>query len=235
MNKTNNLRAYLRDLYEGIVSKKPDASRNPQNFRSEIEAIRTGGEFYEVMDASELPLDAPDGSLALVEGEPIPQSYIVSSVDELPSDAVDGSLAIVQKTAQATKYVLNSEINAPSQILSIGFYSASRDNDQIATPYDTMNVGVLGPPVDCLYYGPTNVYYFDNSIGFQVGWIKEAYRTIAVVAILDEAAATWLDENGTNTGEIVNVPTSQQLYARINGEWVYKCRNNRGAQYGGKR
>ena len=69
MNKTNNLRAYLRDLYEGIVSKKPDASRNPQNFRSEIESIRTGGEFYEVMDASELPLDAPDGSLAIVEVE----------------------------------------------------------------------------------------------------------------------------------------------------------------------
>jgi hypothetical protein len=96
MNKTNNLRAYLRDLYEGIVSKKPDASRNPQNFRSEIEAIRTGGEFYEVMDESELPNDAPDGSLALVEGEPIPEAYTVSSIDELPSNAVDGSMAIVE-------------------------------------------------------------------------------------------------------------------------------------------
>ena len=42
-DKTNNLKAYLTDLYEGIVSKKPDASRNPQDFRSEIESIETGG------------------------------------------------------------------------------------------------------------------------------------------------------------------------------------------------
>ena len=108
MNKTNNLRAYLRDLYEGIVSKKPDASRNPQNFRSEIEAIRTGGEFYEVMDASELPEDAPDGSLALVEGEPIPEAYTVSSVDELPSNAVDGSMAIVGNDDIVGSWKLNN-------------------------------------------------------------------------------------------------------------------------------
>ena len=42
-DKTNNLKAYLTDLYEGIVSKKPDASRNPQDFRREIESIETGG------------------------------------------------------------------------------------------------------------------------------------------------------------------------------------------------
>lgn len=42
MAKTNNLKDYLTDLYEGIASKKPNASRNPQNFRSEIESIVTG-------------------------------------------------------------------------------------------------------------------------------------------------------------------------------------------------
>lgn len=41
MGKNNNLKDYLTDLYEGIVSKKADASRNPQNFRAEIEAIQT--------------------------------------------------------------------------------------------------------------------------------------------------------------------------------------------------
>ena len=44
MDKTNNLKEYLIDLYNGIASKKPDASRNPQDFRSEIESIVTGGE-----------------------------------------------------------------------------------------------------------------------------------------------------------------------------------------------
>ena len=43
INKTNNLPAFLKDLYQGIASKKPNASRNPQDFRAEIEAIETGG------------------------------------------------------------------------------------------------------------------------------------------------------------------------------------------------
>lgn len=43
MSKQDNLKEYLTDLYEGISSKKPGASRNPQNFRGEIESIVTGG------------------------------------------------------------------------------------------------------------------------------------------------------------------------------------------------
>lgn len=39
MSKQNSLKDYLVDLYEGIVSKKPDASKNPQDFRSEIEKL----------------------------------------------------------------------------------------------------------------------------------------------------------------------------------------------------
>lgn len=43
MSKSDNLRDYLADLYEGIASKKPNASRNPQDFRREIEGIESGG------------------------------------------------------------------------------------------------------------------------------------------------------------------------------------------------
>lgn len=42
MAKKDNLKDYLKDLHEGIKTKKPDASRNPQDFRSEIESIETG-------------------------------------------------------------------------------------------------------------------------------------------------------------------------------------------------
>lgn len=41
MSKKDNLSDFLVDLYQGISSKKPGASRNPQNFRSEIEQIET--------------------------------------------------------------------------------------------------------------------------------------------------------------------------------------------------
>lgn len=39
MSKENNLHDYFVDLYQGIASKKPNASKNPQHFRAEIEAI----------------------------------------------------------------------------------------------------------------------------------------------------------------------------------------------------
>jgi hypothetical protein len=42
MSKENNLTDYLEDLYQGIASKKPGASKNPQDFRAEIESITTG-------------------------------------------------------------------------------------------------------------------------------------------------------------------------------------------------
>jgi hypothetical protein len=120
MNKTNNLKAYLRDLYEGIESKKPDASRNPQDFRSEIEAIRTGGEFYEAMDESELPQDAPDGSLALVEGYSIPTAHTLSNIGQLPANVVDGSMAIVNisslYTHESGMWVYKGEIRKGEEI-----------------------------------------------------------------------------------------------------------------------
>lgn len=43
MSKENNLHDYFADLYQGIASKKPDASKNPQDFRAEIEALGTIG------------------------------------------------------------------------------------------------------------------------------------------------------------------------------------------------
>ena len=39
MSKQNNLKDYLTDLYEGISSKNPNASRNPQDFRAEMESL----------------------------------------------------------------------------------------------------------------------------------------------------------------------------------------------------
>ena len=58
MSKENNLKDYLTDLYGGIASKKPDASRNPQNFRAEIEAIETGSNGLPVEVSTQAEIDA---------------------------------------------------------------------------------------------------------------------------------------------------------------------------------
>lgn len=44
MSKRDNLSDYFTDLYQGIKSKKPDASKNPQDFRREIESVEGGGD-----------------------------------------------------------------------------------------------------------------------------------------------------------------------------------------------
>jgi hypothetical protein len=219
MNKTNNLRAYLRDLYEGIVSKKPDASRNPQNFRSEIEAIRTGGEFYEVMDESELPNDAPDGSLALVEGEPIPEAYTVSSVDELPSNAVDGSMAIVENV-YSKMWILNDELTSFADMDKHTMVFETNEND---TLYTGIQYTTAGPPVYAIKYltslSSSVAYAFESNYGFTKGWRSENYKVVNVY-FADETAMAWLNENGIQDGE-GNFRTFLLIYE--NRQWVYKC------------
>ena len=72
-DKTNNLPAFLKDLYQGIVKKKPDASKNPQNFRGEIESIVTG--------------ITPTGSLTITENGTYPvteKAEVIVAVPEVP-------------------------------------------------------------------------------------------------------------------------------------------------------
>lgn len=58
MSKENNLKDYLTDLYEGIVSKKPDASKNPQHFRREIEGIAGGTNGLPIKVSTQSEIDA---------------------------------------------------------------------------------------------------------------------------------------------------------------------------------
>ena len=232
MNKTNNLRAYLRDLYEGIVSKKPDASRNPQNFRSEIEAIRTGGELYEVMDASELPEDAPNGSLALVEGEPIPEAYTVSSVDELPSNAVDGSMAIVPSDSIKGIWSLISNSLTPiNKPFEEGFefvrvpFIYSYNYDDLGTPFEIFqysnqltfvgdNTFIEEITASNCDAGDYDNVVFEQSI-FYNGWLL---FTIEFFADTDDIAfKEWLNANFKRHSG------GYSLYTHENGQWVYKC------------
>ena len=211
-NKTNNLKAYLRDLYEGIVSKKPDASRNPQNFRSEIEAIRTGGELYEVMDASELPEDAPDGSLALVEGEPIPEAYTVSSVDELPSNAVDGSMAIVESDPRIT---VRKWITVPNT-------SEDKDYDMLfsvesdVTTHGFTSLMYLVEGGELLYIDAVSGLNPEYSVYYDGEWVFPDAQIIKVY-YCDEEAKNMLD----SCTELIRNGTT--LYTHENGQWVYKC------------
>ena len=73
MSKENNLKDYLTDLYQGLVSKKPNASKNPQDFRREIESIVTGTDVPEWGGGS--TIEGEDGETVGTEG----LEYVLSS------------------------------------------------------------------------------------------------------------------------------------------------------------
>ena len=85
MSKENNLKDYLTDLYEGIATKKPDASRNPQNFRAEIESIETGSDpVLKNKTVTEngtytASKDGADGYSVVRVDVPVPDGYIQPS------------------------------------------------------------------------------------------------------------------------------------------------------------
>lgn len=203
MSKENNLKDYLTDLYDGISSKKPDASRNPQNFRAEIEAIKTGG----------IPWDGD----YTIEGDALPEppkAYHLTSADDLPTDAVDGSLAVVTQKNEVTmfkKKITNFDTTIDNNPVTISMEFESYDPYNIGMGYTslifdgnvhTMTFGRGGPTVF--------VYSFDTS-----SWQHEECRLINITKMpTDEAALAWLHENTTNT--------TTTLYSRENGEWVNK-------------
>ena len=173
--------------------------------------IEVGGELYEVESVDELPEDAPDGSLALVEGEPIPQSYTVTSVDELPSNAVDGSLALVDTPHPFLgTWVLNETISMPYIGITLYFTSNGTDFNSFSG-YGTLSYGKEGT----------------NTTAYSAGaWSDEAYRTMTITGRGEsqdayyDTLADWLKENGVLTEVGVYI---KSLYTRENGEWVYKC------------
>ena len=85
MSKENSLKDYLADLYEGISNKKPNVSRNPQDFRAEIESIDTGSAataeektVTPTKDTQTVVASTAD-FLSKVTVKPIPNEYVIPS------------------------------------------------------------------------------------------------------------------------------------------------------------
>ena len=158
-----------------------------------------------------------------------PKSYTVSSFNELPRDAVEGSMAIVKSVVEATKWILNDELEPFEESGQYGAYFkvVNKDIDEQGKkipPSTYMKYITVGPPVYALFYeNVAYVYYYETDYGMTKGWVDEVYKTIAV-ADADENTMAWLEVNGTNTGEIVEISSTPELYIREAGGWVYQCK-----------
>ena len=203
MSKENNLTDFLTDLYDGISIKKPDASRNPQNFRAEIEAIKTGG----------IPWDGD----YTIEGDALPEppiAYHLTSVDELPADAVDGSLAVVENESDFLgTWVFNDTLVAfPNGTYPMTFESNGIHYDGIGRRSGG------GGAYDEIYYtgvaGSKSVYNLITGT-----WLDNADKTIVVKSEpTDNNGAAWIKANAKRT----EAGVSTTLYSRENGKWISK-------------
>ena len=127
MSKENNLKDYLTDLYQGIVSKKPGASRNPQNFRSEIEQIETkspewdGG--YETSPDTEIVGgECPAPNIVDISNEPI-----INNGTYEASELVSGADGIGKFTVAVPAPEVEEPKLIPKTVTENGTYLASGD------------------------------------------------------------------------------------------------------------
>lgn len=109
-NKTNNLEAYLIDLREGIKTKKANVSKNPQDFRAEIESITTG---YELK-----PLENPAGSNYIQQDK---EAY------DDKGNKIVGSIPYKGNPTQTIDGINNTNISLQAGIYDGGVISLTND------------------------------------------------------------------------------------------------------------
>lgn len=202
MSKENNLKDYLTDLYDGISSKKPGASRNPQNFRAEIEAIKTGG----------IPWDGD----YTIEGDALPEPpkvYHLTSADELPDDAVDGSVAVVE--VEDEQGVLGTWVFKEMQYQD---FLPKTDYYVIFRSYDYLYAAIE-------VYADYDNDHFEVFYSIEAGdysepvwgngkWAEEPFRTITVLRTWNSDFEDWLKRVATHIAPLYTI------YSRENGVWV---------------
>lgn len=147
MSKENNLKDFLADLYVGISSRKPGASKNPQDFRKEIESIPAGG--------------SSEGGSAECLG-----NHIIE-VDELPTENIDEAASYwdgesYYKLAKELQDIIVVENGSPISLVdtyaNFGFifelyYTMTRPTENIVISGEIMACYYVEDENDVLIYG----------------------------------------------------------------------------------
>ena len=125
MGKENNLKDYLKDLYLGIASKKANASKNPQDFRSEIESIKIG---QDTSDANAKAGDIIQGKTAYVNGSKITGTIPVRTGEDLSANGAIVTAPSGYYAGQVTKSVATATQATPSiSVSTSGLITASSE------------------------------------------------------------------------------------------------------------
>lgn len=154
-------------------------------------------------------------------------AYTVKSVDELPTDAVDGSMAIVESEREAmanTTRVLNEYFESKSIGEDNIEYLPIRFGGYLQNGAEEF-IGILFKDLVDGWCEIVFVLKASATIGlYDDGWSFDECRTINIYEEPSTDVAKWLETHSTrqDTDGDTTYITTKNLYIRENGEWVYK-------------
>ena len=140
-------------------------------------------------------------------------AYTVTSVDELPSNAVDGSLAVVENDDIIGRWVLNTTPNLPQTevdwYFDFEFTDANGANKKVYNVYSND-----GESISELYYcleddTELTAYLLDIP---PFGWVTLEYRYLNITSTPNAEAEAWIRANGQKTKSLYTRENGEWVY-----------------------
>ena len=155
-------------------------------------------------------------------------AYNVKRIDELPTDAVDGSMAIVESEREAmanTTWVLNEYFESKSIDENKIEYLPIRFGGYLQNGAAEEFIGILFKDFVDGWCEIVFVMKAAGTIGlYDDGWVSDECRTINIYEEPTTYVSEWIRTHATrqDTDGDKTYITTKNLYIRENGEWVYK-------------
>ena len=187
MAKNNNLKDYLVDLYQGIASRKPNASKNPQDFRSEIENL------VFTSDANAAASDIRAGKTAYVN-----DVKITGTIKDYDDVCEEGS--VVTDMLQA-----KIDNNNSCEDLFQGYTGTSDDFIASFSRLNTSNVTNMYK----MFYGCKNlttIPQFDTSNVIHMGYMFQNCINLRIIPQLNTSSCTSMQAMFQNCRNLIMIP-----------------------------
>lgn len=186
---------------------------------------KTGKVYWDEISLNIVPISAqilPEGE---TNGDNSASIYHAASVDELPSDAADGSLAIVDSNSIIGTWKFNEVLNFDALHLS-GHYGGhavriiAYDTTGAFDVFGSISFRDYPNSPITMDFGGTLAYDvqsggWDDTCGAIAIYTNPIF--ISSDAFTESDFIAWLNQNATR------ISGGHSLYSRENGEWVYKC------------
>ena len=205
MAKNNNLKDYLVDLYQGIASRKPNASKNPQDFRSEIENL------VFTSDANAAASDIRAGKTAYVN-----DVKITGTIKDYDDTYEEGS---------APYDMLQARVDNNNSCAYL-FYGYSGTSDDFIASFSKLNTSNV-TNMSSMFYNCKNLTTIPQLDTSKVTNMDKMFRNCGITTIpqLDTSKVTSMNEMFYGCNNLTTIPQLDTSSCLEIGYMFYSCTN----------